>query len=135
MAATLDEASRARFMAGPQPYFTVAQGLQGMEAGLRTGLPGFSVFVINLPVCSAMIQNDQTALACYGRNFTSEYVPTPWPSSQDSSMAYNIYRAYRYIMDPYGASGSEYYWNKMIKPKIPDDDEEELNPFRDLAVY
>lgn len=26
----------------PMPYFTVAQGLQGLEGGLRTGMPEFS---------------------------------------------------------------------------------------------
>lgn len=41
------------------PYFTVAQGLQGLEGGLRTGMPEFSVFIVNTPVMFGMIQGDQ----------------------------------------------------------------------------
>lgn len=36
MAATMDDVMRNRVMMGPMPYFTVAQGLQGLEGGLRT---------------------------------------------------------------------------------------------------
>jgi len=135
MAATMDDAMRRRVMMGPMPYFTVAQGLEGLEGGLRTGLPGFSVFIVNPPMMFGMIQSDQSTTACYTRNFSQEYVPPPSPYSFDHNMAYNIYRMYRYIMDPYSASGSEYYWGKIVKPYLKDEEEEEENPFVDHAMF
>eukprot|EP00411_Alexandrium_monilatum_P051573 CAMPEP_0175472772 /NCGR_PEP_ID=MMETSP0095-20121207/74038_1 /TAXON_ID=311494 /ORGANISM="Alexandrium monilatum, Strain CCMP3105" /LENGTH=426 /DNA_ID=CAMNT_0016774247 /DNA_START=32 /DNA_END=1307 /DNA_ORIENTATION=+ len=116
MAATMDDAMRRRVMMGPMPYFSVAQGLEGLEGGLRTGLPGFSVFIVNPPMMFGMIQSDQSVMANYTRNFSSEYVPPPSPHTFDHSYIYNIYRMFRYVLDPYSASGSEYYWNKIVKP-------------------
>merc|ERR1712187_624583 len=74
MAATMDDAMRRRVMMGPMPYFTVKQGLQGLEGGLKTGLPGFSVFIVNPPLMFGMTQSDQSKSACYTRNWFSEFV-------------------------------------------------------------
>lgn len=133
MAATMDETMRRRVMMGPMPYFTVAQGLQGLEGGLRTGLPGFSVFITNPPMMFGMIHSDASVTACYLRNFYSEYVPTPAPSNYDRASTYNIYRMFRYVLDPYLADGKEeelLVWSKYIKPavtkKLPDSTEEEI---------
>ncbi|CAE8724179.1 unnamed protein product, partial [Polarella glacialis] len=80
MAANMDEGMRKRVMMGPMPYFSVAQGLQGLEGGLKTGLPEFSVFIVNPPAMFGMIQGDGHPTQRYMRNWTSEWLPTPSPS-------------------------------------------------------
>jgi len=124
MASQMDDAMRRRVMLGPYPYFTVKQGLEGLEGGLRTGLPGFSVFIVNPPVFFHMIGGDQSTLARYSRNFTSEWCPTPPPSSWDRDQAYNIYRMYRYIMYPY-TNSEPLIWSKYIRPAIKTAEEED----------
>eukprot|EP00408_Alexandrium_pacificum_P036931 CAMPEP_0171291724 /NCGR_PEP_ID=MMETSP0790-20130122/71796_1 /TAXON_ID=2925 /ORGANISM="Alexandrium catenella, Strain OF101" /LENGTH=644 /DNA_ID=CAMNT_0011761449 /DNA_START=66 /DNA_END=2000 /DNA_ORIENTATION=+ len=135
MAATMDDAMRRRVMMGPMPYFTVSQGLEGLDGGLRTNLPGFSVFIVNPPMMFGMIQSDQSTTACATRNFSCEYVPPPAPQWFAHESTYNIYRMYRYIMDPYSASGSEYYWGKFVRPMIKDEEEAEENPFVEHAMF
>jgi len=135
MAATMDDAMRRRVMMGPMPYFTVAQGLEGLEGGLRSGLPGFSVFICNPPMMYGMVHADQSVTACYMRNFYSEYVTHPAPTEYAMWSTYNMYRMYRYILEPLSAAGSEIYWNKFVKPRIKDEEEEPENPFCDLAMF
>jgi len=77
MAANLDDASRRRMANSPMPYFSNAEGLYGLECGLRTNLPYFSVFKVNPPLLFGMIMGDDVAIQCYTRNFSSEYVPPP----------------------------------------------------------
>jgi hypothetical protein len=77
MAATMSDSMRARTMAGPCPYFTNVEGLQGMEIGLKTGLPGFSVFKFSPGVMFGMVAPDHNVTACYTRNWYSELCPNP----------------------------------------------------------
>jgi len=77
MAANLDDASRRRMANSPMPYFSNAEGLYGLECGLRTNLPYFSVFKINPPLYFGMIQGDDVVAQCYARNFTSAFAPPP----------------------------------------------------------
>lgn len=77
MAANLDEASRKRLAAGPMPYFSNAEGLHGLECGLRTGLPYFTVCKYNAPVLFGMVQGDDYVVQHYGRNFSCHVVPPP----------------------------------------------------------
>lgn len=129
MAATMEEAQRRRIMMGPVPYFSIKQGLEGLEGGLRTGLPGFSVFIVNPPMYYGMIQSDATPMARYGRNFTSQWVPTPAPTTFDGDQVYNLYRMYRYIMAPY-ESTEPLVWNEYIRPKLCDkEDNTNLSEF------
>eukprot|EP00405_Crypthecodinium_cohnii_P013849 CAMPEP_0206444674 /NCGR_PEP_ID=MMETSP0324_2-20121206/15049_1 /ASSEMBLY_ACC=CAM_ASM_000836 /TAXON_ID=2866 /ORGANISM="Crypthecodinium cohnii, Strain Seligo" /LENGTH=609 /DNA_ID=CAMNT_0053912735 /DNA_START=145 /DNA_END=1971 /DNA_ORIENTATION=+ len=76
MAANLDQASRKRTEMGPMPYFTNAEGLAGLEAGLSTGLPYFSVYKTNPPIFFGMCQPCDTPSQNYIRNFYSELFPT-----------------------------------------------------------
>mmetsp|Transcript_59051 Transcript_59051/g.149849 ORF Transcript_59051/g.149849 Transcript_59051/m.149849 type:complete len:454 (+) Transcript_59051:596-1957(+) len=124
MAATMDDAQRRRVMMGPVPYFTVKQGLEGLEAGLRTGLPGFTVFVVNPMIYFTMIHHDPSTSAKYARNFSTEWVPTPAPHSWERDQTYNIYRMYRYIMWPYQDTVPT-VWNHYIKPAIKVEVEDE----------
>lgn len=77
MASHLDENSKRRMANSPMPYFTNAEGLNGLECGLRTGLPYFSVYKINPTPLFGMIQGDDVAAQCYARNFYSYIVPPP----------------------------------------------------------
>eukprot|EP00933_Yihiella_yeosuensis_P013909 TRINITY_DN12671_c0_g1_i2.p1 TRINITY_DN12671_c0_g1~~TRINITY_DN12671_c0_g1_i2.p1 ORF type:complete len:644 (-),score=133.16 TRINITY_DN12671_c0_g1_i2:68-1999(-) len=129
MAASMDDAMRKRVMMGPMPYFSVAQGLAGLEGGLRTGLPEFSVFIVNPPVMIGMNQGDGHPTLRYQRNFQSQWIPTPMPSGFTRDNTYDIYRMYRYIMAPFVPEdpndGTLCSWNKYIKPvEAPEKDEE-----------
>uniref|UniRef100_A0A7S0FBX6 Ketoreductase domain-containing protein n=1 Tax=Pyrodinium bahamense TaxID=73915 RepID=A0A7S0FBX6_9DINO len=77
MAANLDDASRRRMANSPMPYFSNEEGLSGLEAGLRSNLPYFSVYKINPPLMFGMIQPDDIPIQCYTRNFWSDIVPPP----------------------------------------------------------
>mmetsp|Transcript_76029 Transcript_76029/g.222885 ORF Transcript_76029/g.222885 Transcript_76029/m.222885 type:complete len:603 (-) Transcript_76029:179-1987(-) len=77
MASNLDDASRRRMANSPMPYFSNAEGLFGLECGLRSNLPYFSVYKFNPPLMFGMIQGDDTAMQCYTRNITSEIAPPP----------------------------------------------------------
>jgi len=133
MAATMDDAMRNRVMMGPMPYFSVAQGLQGLEGGLRTGLPEFTVFIVNPPVMFGMIQGDEHVNQRYNRNIYSEWLPTPLPSKFERGNTYDIYRMYRYIMAPYTPEDSSrndaILWKRYVDPDPPqkavDDEPEE----------
>jgi len=127
MAATMDDAMRRRVMMGPMPYFTVAQGLRGMEGGLRTGLSEFSTYLVNPPMMFGMVQGDQSENANFSRNWYSEFVPHPAPHTFDSNYTYNIYRMYRYIQNPYHW-GPQIVHDKFVKPNIEQAEGEEARP-------
>nr|AQS99204.1 type I polyketide synthase ketoyl reductase domain protein [Gambierdiscus polynesiensis] len=77
MAANLDDASRRRMASSPMPYFSNAEGLYGLECGLRSSLPYFAVFKFNPPMMIGMIQPDDLPMHNYTRNFSCEIVPPP----------------------------------------------------------
>merc|ERR550525_1068820 len=58
MAANLDDASRRRMANSPMPYFTNAEGLNGLECLLRTKLAYGEVHKCNPPLMFAMIYSD-----------------------------------------------------------------------------
>merc|ERR1719188_1394864 len=92
MAATMDDAMRRRTMNSPMPYFTVAEGLQGMEAGLRTGLPYWSVYKMNPNMMVGMIQPPEPTMMAYTRNFYCEIAPTPLAPNLDKKHLYTVMR-------------------------------------------
>merc|ERR1719453_590375 len=77
MAANMSAADRRRMEQSAAPSFKTKDGLRGMEVGLRTGLPGFSVFQYNPEAMFNMFEECDTPSECHGRNFVSEIVPTP----------------------------------------------------------
>lgn len=124
MAASMDEALRRRVMMGPMPYFTVAQGLQGLEGTLRTGLPGCSVFIANPQAMYGMIMGDEVPVQNYMRNFYGEMIPTPAPQVYDHKHAYAIYRMFRYVGTPYATAESGWLiYNHFVKPVVTVKDE------------
>merc|ERR1711862_925798 len=123
MASNMDDMMRRRMAAAPTPYFTNAEGLRGLEEGLATGLPYFSVFKINAPIFYGMVQADFHPNACYTRNFTIEMIPPPPPATMDSKdnpcNLYNTYGMLRYVLDPYVAGGSErLVYSKWVDPRV-----------------
>lgn len=77
MAANLDDASRRRMANSPMPYFSNAEGLYGLECGLRTGLAYFEVKKIRPELWFGMIQGDDIPIQCYTRNHSSHCFPPP----------------------------------------------------------
>jgi len=77
MAANLDEASKRRFANSPQPPFSNAEALRGLEAGLRTNLAYFGVFKYNLPLIFSGLQHNIDNISPYMINFTSDIAPPP----------------------------------------------------------
>jgi len=77
MAANLDEASKRRFANSPQPPFTNAEAIRGLEAGLRTKLAYFGVFKYNLPLIFSGLQNNIKSILAYNVNFASDIAPPP----------------------------------------------------------
>merc|ERR1711995_122941 len=61
MAANMDEANRRRMANSPMPSFTNKEGLRGLEQGLTTGMPYFSVFKYNTGVILKMVEDCNNA--------------------------------------------------------------------------
>eukprot|EP00933_Yihiella_yeosuensis_P036433 TRINITY_DN30186_c0_g1_i2.p1 TRINITY_DN30186_c0_g1~~TRINITY_DN30186_c0_g1_i2.p1 ORF type:complete len:614 (+),score=145.05 TRINITY_DN30186_c0_g1_i2:83-1924(+) len=92
MAAQMNASLRARMNATSFPLFTNAQGLNGLERLLSTGLPYATVCIRNF---SAFVKESipcDTANQCYARNFASELVPTPLAPTMDRKHLYTIFR-------------------------------------------
>merc|ERR1712157_261604 len=68
MVTTLDAASKKRFAQSAFPPFSTRNGLSGLEAGLRTGLPECYVFEMNTKVMIEGSKQCGTAMECYTRN-------------------------------------------------------------------
>lgn len=77
MAANLDDANRRRMMNSPTPYFSNAEGLFGLECGLRSNFAHFQVFKIRPDMYFGMIFGDDGPLQCYTRNWSSAVIPPP----------------------------------------------------------
>ncbi|CAE7411338.1 ppsC [Symbiodinium pilosum] len=77
MAATMTDAMRLRTMNSPMPYFSNKEGLTGLECGIQTGLPYFSVYKFNPQVTMGWIQPMDNIFSLHNRNFHSEVAPTP----------------------------------------------------------
>jgi len=76
MAVNLDDASRRRMANSPMPYFSNAEGLYGMECGIRSNLAYFSVFKANAPMIFGWVNSgDDTPMQCYSRGFMSPFAP------------------------------------------------------------
>lgn len=129
MAATMTDAMRQRMMSSPMPYFSNKEGLAGLECGLLTGLPYFSVFKFNPPVMFGMIQAQEHPNMNYGRNFTCEVVPTPLAPSLDRKYLYNAFRTYQgsYIKNPLV---TKLVFDAYTKPAIAANEKEFGDDFR-----
>jgi len=92
MAANLDQASKARNQAGPMPPFANLEGLAGLEAGIRSNMPYFSVCKLNPMVMIGMVQPAENGMQCYTRNFWAETVPTNMPPQLEPKHYYTSIR-------------------------------------------
>ncbi len=75
MAKNLDEANRRRMENSPMPAFANAEGFKGLEHGIKTGVPYFSVCKYNRDVIIGMTEKCQSVTQSYARNFLSKLVP------------------------------------------------------------
>jgi hypothetical protein len=128
MAATMDDAMRRRVMMGPMPYFTVEQGLQGMERGLQSGLPGFSTFIVQPGMMFGMVAGGTSPQSL----FYSGFVPLSAPQSFDS--VYDNYRMYMYLFKPI-ETGEKLYYDRYCKPHVKDGDVDEEDGVREVGGY
>jgi len=97
MMTQLDDATMAKFNAGPQPAFSNKQALQGFQVGLRSGLPEFYVLSVNMPVMYNICKKAPGNLAVNKRYFFAGFLPGFLPTSFDQSDTYDIYSMLRYL--------------------------------------
>jgi len=132
MAASMNESMRARMAGGPYPYFSNAEGLAGLELGLRTGLPLLSVFKFNPGVIMAMITAAGTARDCHFRNFVSEVFLPPLVDSLDRKDMLSAFRAafgqYRKI-----PGVERLHYDRFTKPCVDRHEQEWGDDFRSWA--
>lgn len=73
MAASMDDMNKRRINEGPMPFFSNKEGLKGLEAGLLTDLPTFSVFKYNADVIlNQQAQQPVEASAQFTQNFVQK---------------------------------------------------------------
>eukprot|EP00927_Polykrikos_kofoidii_P012971 TRINITY_DN1564_c1_g1_i3.p1 TRINITY_DN1564_c1_g1~~TRINITY_DN1564_c1_g1_i3.p1 ORF type:complete len:613 (+),score=80.50 TRINITY_DN1564_c1_g1_i3:50-1888(+) len=116
MAANLDAASKRRFAASSQPPFLTKDGLRGLDAGLKTGLPGVAVFKINPDALFELITPCDTPTACYMRNLCSLLVPTTGAPTLERVHLYTMFRLLR--DGYYGGSVERLLRDKFVLPLI-----------------
>jgi len=96
MASSMTDAMRQRALAGPYPFFSNSEALHGLEVGLRTGLPNFSVLKLNPAVIGEMVRAADTASQCLTRNFeAAEIMPLPALPALERRHVYSALQAVR----------------------------------------
>jgi len=125
MAVNMDAQSRRRMEQSIMPAFPTKDGLKGMEAGLQTGLPGFSVFRYNPEAMFSAFDDCDTANGCFQRNFVAEICPSPptfkWLRKHQMTI-------FRLSHGSYGDLGQNLIWDKWVLPYCDMEDEEEEDP-------
>ena len=79
-AANLDDASRRRLANSQMPYFSNAEGLYGLECGLRSNLPYFGVYKLNSVLLVGMIYPDDFKVPVHASNMIETAMPNDFPS-------------------------------------------------------
>lgn len=121
MAANLDAASKRRFEASSQPPFLTKDGLRGLDDGLKTGLPGITVFKTNPDALFKLVTPCDTPTACYTRNLSSLIVPTTGAPTLDRVHLYTMFRLLR--DGYYGGSAERLLYNEFVLPLLRDPSE------------
>eukprot|EP00747_Dinoflagellata_sp_TGD_P017240 gnl/TRDRNA2_/TRDRNA2_125691_c0_seq1.p1 gnl/TRDRNA2_/TRDRNA2_125691_c0~~gnl/TRDRNA2_/TRDRNA2_125691_c0_seq1.p1 ORF type:complete len:171 (+),score=17.10 gnl/TRDRNA2_/TRDRNA2_125691_c0_seq1:22-534(+) len=126
MAVNMDPVARRRVDAGHLPYFTNKEGFSGLEVGLQTNLPYFSVIKINPKAMFALIHPDNTTLQCHQRNFSSEFVPLPPLKELDPGKLYTLYQL---VGGPHlgRGAGKPLVYDMYVQPRIDCTDIDELD--------
>merc|ERR1712032_503432 len=97
MAATMSAQHKARIAGGPMPYFTNKEGTQGLEQGLRSGVPLFSTYKIAGMMMAGAVQGGGSPGECYWRNTYSGMLALPPPAENSSTQ--DKYRYYGRALD------------------------------------
>jgi len=108
MAANLTGAARERVFSSAQPPFSNVEGISGLEAGLRTALPCFSVNKWN--AVALLGQSFQLEVPAILRNFTSSFVPNPPESLLGGNQ--DIYSMYSDAM----GLGDNLVYSTLVEP-------------------
>merc|ERR1740121_1152497 len=116
MAATMSAQHKARIAGGPMPYFTNAEGIQGMESGLKSGVPLFGTYKMNGMMTAGAMQGRGSASECYWSNQYETCLPLAPPTDKS-----NIDDVYKYY-----ASSLNYSNNKVFSTFV--------EPFTDGTV-
>jgi hypothetical protein len=120
MASNMDAGSKRRMEMGPMPMFTNLQGITGMEIGLKTNIPGFSVYRVNAQAMFGMTMGDANVNQNYSRNIFSEFVPPP-PVPLDFDHSYSFYRQ---VLFPqaFRQGGEMLTWQSYVAPMVETED-------------
>merc|ERR1719335_1628765 len=109
MAANMDAANRRRMEMSPMPSFTNKEGIEGMEHGLKSNLPGFAVFKVNPQAMIGAVAEDEYVSGCNFRNFYSEVLPTPMPKSNEPQHMMTLFRIAMHMYQWQTDSGWSYF--------------------------
>jgi len=118
MVTTLDAASKRRFAQSSMPPFSTADGLSGLEAGLRTGLPEFYVYAVNAKVMVGQSKSCGNVKECHWRNFMSEDIPAEASVSNDGFHAYTLFRTIRTDLSKNDDTSQRRIYSHFTKPLL-----------------
>jgi len=117
MASTLDDASKRRMAQSPVPPFSNKEGLAGLERGLRSQLPYFTVMKYWPKLMFEVVQGAGQLNQCYFRNFVRGVTPCPPPSLENA----DVYDALAHAFEQQQSTGLVY--DTYIGPVRDEDDE------------
>jgi len=118
MAANMDELNRRRLNQGPMPFFTNKEALQGWEAGLRTGIPNFSCFKINMNMMVHGGANLESRLQHFFPLCYSQVVPVAPPNKFGyGELAYESYCAFREGLAPH-IEHEQLTFDEFVRPYL-----------------
>jgi len=118
MAANMDDLNRRRLSQGPFPFFTNKEALQGWEAGLRTGMPNFTCFKLNMNVLVAIAANIESKHHYFMPLDYSPVVPVAPPKKFGyKELAYPSYCAFREGMAPY-TEYEQLTFDEFVRPYL-----------------
>lgn len=96
----MSDAMRLRMENSQMPMMSNAEAITGLELGLTTGLPGFTVFKLNPKVLVPMVREHDNVCAAYQRNVTSEIVSPPAPQRWTRDAFYAVHRWWQHQVYP-----------------------------------
>jgi len=129
MATTLDENSKRRMMNSPMPYFSNAEGLDGLETVIRTGAAYGQVYKVNPEMFIGMVNMPQNShVGQFQANFYRAVAP-PLPTLNMSPD--NSYAIYQSMTGKSGYRNVEntckegLIYKHYVKQRVCDDDEDD----------
>jgi len=120
MASTLDDASKRRMAQSPVPAFSNKEGLAGLESGLRSRLPYFTVCKYTPDQLFKITGFTNQVHHQYFRNFMRGVTPTPPPPMEDP----DVYDSIAYTFDSLSSQRSPgLVYDAYVAPFVDEDDD------------